>query len=214
MFFFSVASLRRIAHAIRRHAGICSNLVLMKLEHQMGSQLRPFSIMAMSCGIALVMVAGSAQAASDGTISFSGVIQAGTCAPDSDLLYISMPNVAAPALNESGKTAGAKEFAIALSGCPAGTLVRPRFQVDRLVDETTGMLKNSLTSGTPAQNVEIALMDRDGNVISIGAPQTEAPVTVDETGKAVLTYGAEFYAIGVATAGTFQTYLNYTIEYL
>lgn len=167
----------------------------------------------MSCAAALVMMAGSARAA-DGTVNFHGSVVAATCVPTQVNPQIPLPPVGVRTLNETGHGPTITNFEIALTGCPVGIGVRARFDVTGDVDTDTGMLKNVNTSDSPAKNVELALVDRDGTKIVVGEPQTDAPVITDNSGKATLTYGVQYYAVGTVDAGTMDAVASYTVEYI
>jgi major type 1 subunit fimbrin (pilin) len=127
---------------------------------------------------------------------------------------IPLPPVGARTLNESGHGPIVTNFQIALTGCPVGIGVRARFDVTDFVDTETGMLKNGYSGANPAKNAELALLDQDGNKIFVGEPQTDAPVITDNSGKATLNYGVQYYAVGTVEAGTMDTTASYTMEYL
>ncbi|ARP80174.1 hypothetical protein CAL12_04570 [Bordetella genomosp. 8] len=182
----------------------------------MEGQRNPLSVLAMSCGVALVMTAGSAHAY-DGTINFSGQIVSQTCTvvlPGGSAIDVTLPSVSEQSLAESGKTAGAHAFQISLTECEAGQKVRAYFEMGPSVDPETMMLKNTAPAGSAAKNVEVALTDVNGNLIPVGFTQTQAPVTVDTSGNATLTYVAEYYAVDAAAAGGVTSTVNFTIEYL
>lgn len=170
--------------------------------------------MALSCGVALAMMAGSVQAA-DGTVEFGGKVLAATCAYNgTGESLVKLPDVNERVLAETGKTAGARNFEMHFSDCPKGVPIRAKFLArEGYIDPEIGMLINKLeTYG--AKNVELALMDESGNLISVGKPQTDEPVVVDDAGKATLTYGVEYYALAPVVAGEVMGFVNFDVEYL
>ncbi|CAM3483588.1 hypothetical protein BOSP111201_07840 [Bordetella sputigena] len=183
----------------------------------MENQRKSFSIMAMSCAAALVMMAGSAQAADTAMINFSGFVVASTCTYQ-QTMNIPLPTVLLADVNENGKTAGLKKFDIAFSNCPAGAKVRADFQANpAFVDSSSGLLKNLKENDGGAVFVNVALTDKDGNVIRVGQPRTDAPVVADNAGKATLTYGAEYYGTGspsLTRPGEVTAAVGFLAEYL
>jgi major type 1 subunit fimbrin (pilin) len=73
-----------------------------------------------------------------------------------------------------------------------------------------------LTNTGTATNVDLQLLDSGNGVLNAGSTeQTTSPKTVALTaGAGTLTYSAQYYATGAATAGTVLSAVNYSINYL
>lgn len=120
---------------------------------------------------------------------------------------------------KAGATAGRTPFVLALSGCSvakeAPTKVSVTFEPGTSVNADTGRLK--LQGADAAGNVEIALLNDQFKPIKVGAAsadQNSQIVDIDATsGAAKMTYAAEYTATGVATAGTANSFVQYTLMY-
>ncbi|MGX5011148.1 fimbrial protein [Enterobacter asburiae] len=173
------------------------------------------SVLAIAMSLPTAMVA----AASVGTVTFKGNINSNTCAVAVNNgtadATVNLPTVSNNLLNASGKTAGATNFTMALTGCStaatAATSVRAYFESGANVNATTGNLKNNGT----ATNVEVQLLNNAGTALKAGDnSQRSAAGTSLTSGAATLVYSAQYYATGVATAGTVDTSVTYSIDYL
>ncbi|KWR81583.1 fimbrial protein [Cupriavidus sp. IDO] len=139
--------------------------------------------------------------AADGTITFTGNITSQTCTISGNGsggkdFTVALPKVSTASLSTAGKTAGRTPFTINLSACTP----------------TSGM---KLSAGD-ASNVQIALLNGiDASDIKAGATdaaQNSKSVALSG-GSATLSYYAQYYATGVATAGTANSSVMYTIAY-
>ncbi|WP_416048462.1 fimbrial protein [Cupriavidus basilensis] len=168
----------------------------------------------------LMTAAGSAQAA-DGTINFTGSVIASTCkinAGTNDLAVV-LPRVGTNSLAKAGATAGRTPFVLALTGCSvskdAPTKVAVSFEPGTSVNADTGRLK--LQGADAASNVEIGILNDQSAPIKVGAAsadQNSQIVAIDgTTGAAKMSYAAEYTATGVATAGTANSFVQYTLMY-
>lgn len=156
--------------------------------------------------------------AADGTITFKGAITGSTCTitgngTASKDFTVTLPTVAKGSLAVAGNTAGKTIFTIDLAACtPTTGSVHAYFEAGANVDTTTNRLKLE-TTGTPATNVEIGLLNGDDTLIKLGLPdatQNSKPASL-ATGAASLRYSAEYYATGVATAGAANSSVMYTV---
>ncbi len=168
--------------------------------------------------------------ASDGTITFTGLITGQTCSisgngrPAGDFTVV-LPNVSTSTLNTGGNTAGRAPFNIQLTGCtPNAGNVAVYFEPGANVDLATGRLKNSTVAvpaaGTnpgvkAAGNVQIGLLNSDMTNISVGAAvATQNPQRVAlASGAATLQYYAQYVATGTATPGIITSSVTYSIVY-
>lgn len=164
--------------------------------------------------------AGSAYAASTGTITFNGLLTANTCdvvvdgqGPDATVV---LPTLGTNQLDAATKTAGATSFVMALSNC-SGTLETASafFESGASVEATTGRLKNM--TGT-ATNVSLELLDASSpsqKVIQVGNQNQVTNTTyVDiSSGAANLPYAVRYYAEAATTPGTVASNVVYSIQY-
>jgi major type 1 subunit fimbrin (pilin) len=161
---------------------------------------------------------GSA-AAADGTISFSGKVFSNTCEINVNdgtaTNTVALPPQPTSKLTTAGSTTGLKYFTIKLSKCSDDVKnVRAFFESGANVDKSTFNLNNATGEGN-ATFVQVQLTDGSGNALKIGDPsQRSAAATSVTGGAATMTYGAQYFATGVATVGTVSTSVNYSIEYL
>ncbi|MBO4154599.1 fimbrial protein [Enterobacter kobei] len=161
-----------------------------------------------------------AQAASTGTITFSGELTASTCdvvvdgqATDATVV---LPKVGISQLDAATKTAGETGFNMALTNC-TGTLQSASafFQQGPSVDQVTGRLKN--LSGT-ATNVSLQLLDASSPsraVIQVGNQNQVTNTTYKSvsSGSVTLPYTVRYYAEGATTAGSVVSNVVYNIQY-
>lgn len=154
----------------------------------------------------------------DGTISFTGDISTTSCtisvAGSGNNGVIRLPSISTKALPSALATAGATPFSISLSGCTgSATQAAVWFENDSNVN-ASGRLVNSGT----ATNVDVAIYNLNSSThIPIGQTSTTfgssgAAFTISN-GNTTLHYLARYYAIGIATAGTVTTSVNYTVQY-
>ncbi|ATM94530.1 putative fimbrial protein [Yersinia frederiksenii] len=172
--------------------------------------------------VALATVFGSvnfAQAASTGTINFSGELTASTCdisvdGQGADATVI-LPTVSTSQLTAANQVAGSTGFNMALSNCN-GTLktVSAFFEAGSSVDVVTGHLKNM--SGT-ASGVSLELLDASNAMASIKAgnsSQATSTTYIDaSSGSATLPYAVQYYANSATTPGTVISNVVYSIQY-
>ncbi|AHG20262.1 fimbrial protein [Chania multitudinisentens RB-25] len=161
-----------------------------------------------------------AQAASTGTITFNGMLQANTCdvvvdGQTEDATVI-LPTVGVNQLDEATKTAGETGFVMALNNC-SGTLESASafFEAGASVDSVTGRLKNLV--GT-AGNVSLQLLDASSpsqDVIQAGNQNqvTNTTYVNVSSGSASLPYAVRYYAEAPTTAGTVISNVVYSIQY-
>ncbi len=181
--------------------------------------------LALGLALAAAMgVAGTAQAASTGTITFEGELTATSCDVNVDGqgsdATITLPTMGINQLDAAGKTAGRTNFVMDLTNC-AGTLktVAAYFEAGASVDPVTGRLKNA-PGADNATKVRLQLRDGSStsyDVIKAGdASQSTKTtfVTYDATeGTATLPYAVEYYAEDATTAGKVNSSVVYSLMY-
>ncbi len=165
--------------------------------------------------ISAVLCAPMAAQASDGVITFDGLLKATTCtvtAPSGGNLGITLPTLATSLLNASGKTAGDTPFSITVGNCTAGVSFTPYFESGANIDPLTGRLNS--TGG--ATFVQLELLNKGGLVIDLagvpGAQHVAATPIVGPGGTGY--YAVRYYATGAATAGTVNSTVTYSMSYL
>lgn len=155
--------------------------------------------------------------ASDGTITFNGMVTATTCDVSINgqgpSPTITLPTVQASAL-PAGATAGQTPFTFSLTNCTGGTSteVAAYFEIGPNVNQTTGNLRNS---GGTAANVEVGLLNSDFSGIPLHvSPQNILYVPIT-SGAATLTYIAQYVADAAAAAGpgNVNTSVTYSLTY-
>ncbi len=163
---------------------------------------------------------GMAQAASTGTINFSGELTSNTCDVVVDgqgaNATVTLPTVGINQLDSATKTAGDTGFVMALNNC-SGTLqtASAYFEAGPSVDPMTGRLKN--LTGT-ASNVSLQLLDGSSASQAVIQAGNTNQVTNTEYkdvsgGSTTLPYIVRYYAEGQTTAGTVVSNVVYTIQY-
>ncbi|WP_322074886.1 fimbrial protein [Burkholderia cepacia] len=165
--------------------------------------------------------------AADGVISFTGAVTAQTCTIDGNgtgakNFTVALPAVSASALTSAGQTAGLTPFNISLTKCtPVGSdagaikAVEAHFEMGPLVNPESGNLSLDQIKGV-ANNVEIQLLNSDGKTaVNLGTTGvTNVPaVPVGADGNAKLQFYAQYRATGVASAGSANSSVMYTIVY-
>lgn len=157
-------------------------------------------------------------AAADGTINFTGAVQATTCQLASganSAMAVVMPTVNTAALAKAGDTAGATNFNVVLSNCGANTgAVRLQFTDTTNVDINTGRLNNT-ASASSATNVQIALRDgpNASTNLRLGTASAQTTPVGINNGGATIPMSSIYVATGAATAGAVQSSVQFSIAY-
>ncbi|WP_099047200.1 fimbrial protein [Collimonas pratensis] len=173
---------------------------------------------------AIFCAAGAAQA-SDGTITFSGKLTSVTCGvhggeagATGGNFTVVLPPLSTKALASKGAVAGSTGFNIVVggaedTGCTDGTKASVHFEATSpLINSASGNLK--LTSDSTAANVEVQISDASaGNaLINLFTNRTSTPVVIAKN-TATLPFTAQYIATGVATPGTVNTNVQYSISF-
>ncbi|MCW0201172.1 MAG: type 1 fimbrial protein [Rhodanobacter thiooxydans] len=171
---------------------------------------------ALVAAVAATALAPTAQAASSGTINFTGKVLADTCVikiNNSASNVVTLPTVMTAAFGSAaGSVAGATNFTVDLSNCDTNTgNAKMEFTAGPTID-TSGNLKNSTTAG--GSNVQIQLLN--GAAVINTSTQANAPVisvSSGGTGSASLT--AQYVSTATATtAGLVTSSVGFTLTYL
>jgi len=169
--------------------------------------MKKVSVLALSLMAAAYI---SAAQASDGTVTFTGLIKSQTCTANSPVVIL--PELGTGALTTAAQVAGEMTFNIDLTDCsPATGNVYAYFEQGANVN-ANGRLNNT----GAATNVDLQLLDKAKSPINIGtADQTSSATTVPlANGQASLPYSARYYATGPVTAGSVASSVTFSIVYL
>lgn len=162
----------------------------------------------------------------DGQITFEGAVQDVTCiitggedgGPESTsgTFTINLPKVSTTALAGLGQRAGDTKFYLRLSGaqCTDGKTANVSFErAQSEIDSTTGFLDNIVEKADGgSENVKIALLNKDKTDLNLNSAGNHQPVVIANN-SARFDYWAQYYATGVATAGTVKGLVTYSIVY-
>ncbi|WDD94029.1 type 1 fimbrial protein [Burkholderia sp. FERM BP-3421] len=173
----------------------------------------------------------SAAHASDGTITFTGNVTAGTCKIDgkdagaTTNKSVVLPTVSTGALNTSGAVSGRTGFGFKLTGCAVdsedskGNPTKVQVTFENATNVTTDG-KLALDKGsvdTPeAKNVVLQILNDKQDPIKVGAnspDQNSQVVSIDSDGTAELNFFAEYLATGAVTGGSANSYVQYSLVY-
>lgn len=178
--------------------------------------------------LAILLSAGTAAAAEDGTITFTGSISDATCTitggdatgesstPD---FTVHLPSVSTTALASDGQRAGDTPFHISLSGanCPNGKVASVYFELAQStnIDTTTGNLKNTVTKASGgAEKVQVGLLNSSKAILNLNTANDSAETVTISGNTARFDYWAQYVATGgAATAGTVTSDVVYSIKY-
>lgn len=172
------------------------------------------AVMIASFGVA-ALASMSAQAASTGTINFTGKVLADTCTINvngSGNNTVALPSVMTTAFSSTvGSVAGATQFTIGLTGCDTNTTSAKMGFTGTQIDSSTGNLKNATTSG--GSNVEIQLLDSAGTAINTST-NVNAPTIAVASGVGSTTLKAQYISTAAATtAGLVTSSVGFTLTY-
>jgi len=179
----------------------------------MFKKIRPLPILFAACALLALPLESNA---ADGEVQITGTINANTCDITTDsggLHTVTLPTVMASALSKAGETAGRTPFTVQLANCgPDSGNVALYFEPGANTDMATGRLSNTGT----ATEVQVGLLN--DFMVPIELNQSTAFLQKSQTvsiasGSATLNYFAEYYATGVAGAGTVRTSTFFSIVY-
>ncbi|WP_052285320.1 fimbrial protein [Kluyvera genomosp. 1] len=167
--------------------------------------------------VSVMMASSSAMAISDNTITFQGEVTDETCSVavngNGATPVILLPTVSTKDLAKSGDTAGDITFDIGVAGCTGNPSTETSISTVFVGNQVTtnGNLGNTGTAG----NVEIQLLDTKDAVINLTDGYTGNGDLKLAAGasEASATYTAQYYATGLATAGTVEATLQYAVSY-
>ena len=178
----------------------------------MNKTLLPTALVAVMAATAF---APTAQAASSGTINFTGKVLADTCTitVGGAGSTVALPTVMTAAFGPTvGSVAGTTAFTVALTGCDANTAsAKMAFTAGTSIDTTTGNLKNATAGGS---NVQIQLLNSADAIINTST-QANAPVIAVAGGAGSTSLKAQYVSTATATtAGLVTSSVGFTLTYL
>lgn len=155
-----------------------------------------------------------AQAASTGTINFTGKVLADTCTISvngSATSTVALPTVMTAAFGSTiGTVAGATPFTIGLTGCDTNTASAQMAFNGTNIDSATGNLKNATSGGS---DVEIQLLNNSNAAINT-FNQTNAPTITVASGAGSTSLKAQYISTSTATtAGLVTSSVGFTLTY-
>ena len=157
--------------------------------------------------------------AHDGTITFNGKVVAQTCSVNtgnSGNLSVTLPTVSSTSLKKDGDTVGLTPFSINLTGCTTGVNGAQNVKAFFEPGATTDFATNNLTNTGSANNVQVQILNSDGQTpILLGRDFAGQNVTAEaiQGSDVTLRYAARYYATGQASAGEVTSTVNYTVAY-
>jgi major type 1 subunit fimbrin (pilin) len=184
-----------------------------------------------SIAAALVLAAAvsqPAQAANDGTINFSGLVNDTTCtiegaAPGTGAVVkdVNLGGVSAARLAKPGDRANLTGFTIRIGAAGEGSCTNGRTAMvafdptSPAIDVATGRLNidgyDDPSDTSNAKNVQVEVTNRDGSPINVYTEKSEGVVIADN--QAVIPLAAQLYASGAATEGTVKTRVGFMVVY-
>lgn len=175
--------------------------------------------------LATFSIVTAAQAASTGTITFTGLLTDTTCDVSVNgggpSATVKLPAVSVSNLSRAGEVAGRTDIRMNLSKCiviskGGASTVSAFFETGDTVDVSTGRLKNI---GGQAGNVDLQLLDGSNKFAVIKAGNTSQVdstkyITINQaTGTALLRYAVQYYATAKTTPGTVTSSVTYSLQY-
>lgn len=178
--------------------------------------------------VTMLLLNSNLSAANDGTITFTGKISDVTClvsggtedgAPSaSGDFTVALDQVSTSALATNNAVAGDKKFYISLKGqeCASGKTANILYEraQSAAIDSVTGRLKNLVSDGSAAQNVQIAILNHDKTALNLNNGHVSHQPKVIANNEARFDYWAQYVATGgAASAGNVQTSVVYSVAY-
>lgn len=148
-----------------------------------------------------------------------------TIATESKNKTVNLEKVYSNALREKGATiGGVRPFELRLTGCPVAyidstgekkTSVAIKFTESSNIDKATGALRNTASSNTAANNVQLQMLNNDDEVINLSdnSGNTQVGTLSLENNEISFTFGAQYLSMGGTTPGKFETSVPFTFEY-
>ncbi|HFR4114608.1 TPA: fimbrial protein [Yersinia enterocolitica] len=174
------------------------------------------------CALALAVSSTTVFAASNGTVTFNGLLQDDTCQIETGTedVLVTLPTLSTSVLAKSGDQEGSTNFTISVVDCPvAVTKVSAHFNAINSdgVNPTTGNLTNSATGGATGAEVRLYNLDSTSSQIRVGDTGAAFDVTpgtgADPKGTTTLSYAGGYYATAATTPGIVTAKVQYVLSY-
>ncbi|MEG0971137.1 MAG: fimbrial protein [Acidaminococcaceae bacterium] len=155
---------------------------------------------------------------STGAVHITGKLSDSSCVLDSaSTSSVNLPSVNKDLLSAAQSSTGRGSVALKVTGCPDGLKVSAAFVPDGNVD-AYGNLRNTVSGGTRADNVQVQLLDKDFNPINIhtdnARSQLDRAITARGTTPVTLQYYVQYYSQeGSAGNGDVAATANYQLTY-
>lgn len=146
----------------------------------------------------------------------NGTVTAVTCTVSNSAITVNLPTVSTTTLNGAGRTAGTTGFDIPLSCGGTGANVYVTLTDATNTANTTSLL--TLKPASTAGNVKLQILKSDGTAVSYG-PDSAAAGNTNQWlvgGSDTVTnipLKVQYYATGVASAGSVQAAATFTMSY-
>jgi major type 1 subunit fimbrin (pilin) len=146
--------------------------------------------------------------------NFSG-IKTCTVSPSSQSILVNLPSVSKQQLNTAGQTAGKTMFSITMTGCTYPSSNTSNYVATATWQFTAGNSSSLIanTASSPAANVQIQLLDANGNAISTGGTVATTINAAAQLPTYTQYYYAQYYAYGAAGAGAVTGVATYSMTY-
>jgi major type 1 subunit fimbrin (pilin) len=146
--------------------------------------------------------------------NFSG-IKTCTVSPSSQSILVNLPSVSKQQLNAAGQTAGKTMFSITMTGCTYPSSNSSNYVATATWQFTMGNSSSLIanTAISPAANVQIQLLDANGNAISTGGTVATTINAAAQLPTYTQYYYAQYYAYGAAGAGAVTGVATYSMTY-
>lgn len=162
-------------------------------------------------------------ALADNTVTFLGEVSDSTCNVTvngtAGNVSVLLPTIPASVLSEAAETAGQTPFKFVVSGCTADTQKTVGMRLVPVSVTATGGNLTNLATVTPAQKVDIQIVDNynnGNNVIDFtsGEYVSTTLATLPTAGQQLeFPFTAQYYATGQATVGKVESQLQYALTY-
>jgi major type 1 subunit fimbrin (pilin) len=166
--------------------------------------------------ISAAMCVPMAAQASDGTITFTGVLNTTTCTVTTGTngsFGVVLPTLATSTLAAAGVTAGTTAFSISVGSCAGPGSFTTFFESGASTDPT-----GRLNSTGVATNVQLQLLNSDNSIINAAAaPGAQGVIAAPITGTpgvGTARFAVRYYATGVTTAGSVGSAVTYSMSYI
>lgn len=166
--------------------------------------------------VLLALVAGGAQAATGGQISFTGHVLEDTCdvsvnggGADAS---INLPSISTSEFDTVGSTAGEQRFTITLNGCSVGQTYKVDFGSANINPGTGNLTFNG--EALSMSGIELQIANEELEAIDLRTNDNNASKLLEEAGPLEFAYYARYVQTSeLVSAGTADTALLYSIRY-